>query len=75
MCTVVDGNKFRKLLQAVYAYICFLVHIAWCDIVHVHMSADASFYRKRIFINTAVLFRKKVVIHQHGGNFRVLDIA
>lgn len=67
--TMVDGTKIRKLFQAVKAYIKFLFLLPWCNVVQVHMSADASFYRKKIFIDTAVLFRKKVVIHQHGGNF------
>lgn len=69
--TMVDGSKLRKLFQAGIAYVRFLFLLPWANIVHVHMSADASFYRKRVFIDTATFFHKKIVIHQHGGNFRM----
>lgn len=67
--TMVDGSGAGKLLQAVKAYVLFLVKLPRCRIVHVNMASDTSFYRKSVFIWTAKLFRKKLVIHQHGGNF------
>lgn len=68
--TMVDGSKLRKLLQAVIAYLRFLAALPGMDILHVNMAADASFYRKRIFVNTASFFHKKILIHEHGGNFQ-----
>ena len=35
-----------------------------------HGSSDASFWRKRIFINLAKMFGKKVVFHCHGSEFQ-----
>lgn len=67
--TMVDGSGAGKLLQAVKAYVLFLVKLPRYCIVHVNMASDTSFYRKSVFIWTAKLFRKKLVIHQHGGNF------
>lgn len=67
--TMKEGTKLTKLLQAVKAYICFLVKISKYDIVHVNMASDSSYYRKSVFIRTAKACRKKIVIHQHGGNF------
>lgn len=67
--TMVEGSEGRKLLRAVIAYFSFLVKLPRYRIVHVNMASDTSFYRKSVFIWTAKLFRKKVVIHQHGGNF------
>ncbi len=67
--TMVDGSGARKLFQAVTAYLRFLRHLPKMDILHANMAADASFYRKRIFIVTAKAFHKKVVIHEHGGDF------
>ena len=67
--TMVEGTKFRKLLQAVKAYICFLSKLPHYDIAHINMASDSSYFRKSVFIRTAKLCRKKVVIHQHGGNF------
>lgn len=68
--TMVDGSRLRKLLQAVWAYFTFLFHIHDMDILHVHMAADASFYRKKVFIDTAALFRRRILIHEHGGDFQ-----
>ena len=68
--TMVDGNKFRKLTQACTAYVCFLFFLPFYEIIHVNMASDASYYRKKIFIDTAYFFHKKIVIHEHGGNFK-----
>ena len=67
--TMIDGSKVRKLLCAVYAYLKFLCVIKGYDIIHINMASDASYYRKKIFVDTAYLFHKKIVIHEHGGNF------
>ncbi len=67
--TMVEGSKGAKLLCAVKAYLRFLVKLPRYDIVHVNMASDSSYYRKSIFVRTAKICRKKIVIHQHGGNF------
>ena len=48
-----DGSKIKKLAIAFSSYIEFSRHIKECDIVHVHMAAQASFTRKSIFIKKA----------------------
>ena len=68
--TMVDGSKFRKLLRAISSYLRFLAVLPKMDILHVNMAADASFYRKKIFIETAAFFHKKILIHEHGGDFQ-----
>lgn len=68
--TMVDGSKFRKLLRAFTAYLRFLAALPQMDILHVNLAADASFYRKKFFIDTAALFHKKILIHEHGGDFQ-----
>ncbi len=67
--TMVEGSKWAKLACAVRAYFCFLVKLPKYDIVHVNMASDSSYYRKSVFVRTARIVRKKIVIHQHGGNF------
>lgn len=67
--TMVEGGKLRKLLQAGIAWLRFLAALPGCDIVHVNMASDNSYRRKSIFIRTAETFGKKIVIHQHGGDF------
>lgn len=77
--TMVEGSKAAKLACAVRAYFRFLRQLPKYDIVHVNMASDSSYYRKSIFIRTAKRCRqkqgtgercgKRIVIHQHGGNF------
>lgn len=67
--TMVEGTKLKKLLQAVKAYLRFLIELPKYDIVHVNVASDSSYYRKSVFIRTAKACHKKIVIHQHGGNF------
>lgn len=67
--TMVEGSKFRKLLQACLALAEFVFRLPNCDIVHVNVASDSSFYRKSYFIRLAHLVGKKIVIHQHGGDF------
>lgn len=67
--TMVEGNKLRKLLKALTAFILFSVRVPFFQIVHVNVASDSSYYRKSFFIKAAKLFRKKLVIHQHGGDF------
>ncbi len=70
LATMVDGSKARKLGKAVTAYLRFLFLLPFYGILHVNMAADASCFRKMVFINTAWHFRKKIVIHEHGGDFQ-----
>ena len=64
-----DGSKIKKLAIAFSSYIEFSRHIKECDIVHVHMAAQASFTRKSIFIKKAKKAGKKIIIHQHSADF------
>lgn len=68
--TMEDGSRAHKLWVALRAVILFIL-IAWkYDIVHINMASDVSIYRKMVFIRIAALYRKKILIHQHGGNIR-----
>ena len=67
--TMVEGSKIRKLLVAGKAYLHFLGKLSHYEIVHINVASDLSYYRKSFFIRTAKACRKRIVIHQHGGNF------
>lgn len=67
--TMVDGSKLGKLLKAMEAFVLFLVKAPGYQIIHVNVASDNSYYRKSVFIKTAKLLGKKIVIHQHGGDF------
>lgn len=67
--TMEDGTKLHKLKVALCAYVSFIKEVRSYDIVHVHMASDSSLYRKIPFMYMAKWFEKKMIIHQHGGNF------
>lgn len=67
--TMEDGSKLKKLLVAAGARVRFERLIRGNDILHVHMSADNSFYRKAVFIRKAYKEGKKIIIHMHGSTF------
>ena len=66
------GSKLDKLRVAVTALGAYLRLLArgQAPVLHVHVSSNASFWRKAVFIWAAVLARRKVVFHLHGGGFR-----
>lgn len=68
--TMVDGGKAKKACKAFFALFRFICSMPGTDIVHVNMAADASCLRKMIFMKAAKLFHKKIVIHEHGGDFQ-----
>lgn len=67
--TMKEGSKPYKLLVALRAYFQFRRELAWADIVHVHVASDNSFRRKSVFIRLAHKRGKRIIIHQHGGDF------
>ena len=67
--TMVEGSKLRKLWQVVKDYVKFLVALPQYPVVHVNVASDSSYYRKSLFIKAAKRAGKKIVIHQHGGDF------
>lgn len=66
--TMKEGPKIFKFLVAVRAYFQFVRVLSWADIVHVHVASDNSFLRKSFFIRQAFKHRKRIIIHQHGGD-------
>lgn len=73
VATVVDYGAVRKLFIFFKAYAEFwhwMLFHKEIQIVHVHGASDASFWRKRIFINLSKKFGKKIVFHCHGSEFQ-----
>lgn len=68
--TMEDGSKWHKLKVAMEAFVKFVTRVSKYDLVHIHMASDVSLYRKLPFIWLTKVFRKKLVIQQHGGNIK-----
>lgn len=67
----VDGSKYMKLLQAViglFNYLWLLITFR-PHIIHIHISQDASTFRKSLFILVGSLFDKNMVVHSHASQF------
>lgn len=65
-----DRNPTRRLLLFARALITLA---GWCArpgqrIVHVHMAARGSMYRKALIVAVAKLMRRPVVLHVHAGS-------
>lgn len=57
-------KKTAVLFKSFFEYL--LILIRGCDLVYIHCAGYRSFYRKVFFICTALLFKKKTVLHIHG---------
>lgn len=71
VATCVDGSKLVKFLAAVKALVVYIYYlIVWRpDILHVHFSAGASFFRKSVFVLLARLWGIKILLHCHTSAF------
>lgn len=69
--TYCDGNKIAKLFKAVTAYLCFIKELIVFkpDIIHIHSSFGASFYRKLPFIWMGSVLKIPIVNHIHGAEW------
>lgn len=72
--TYCDGTKLKKLLKAIKGFVAFrnLIRNNRPDIVHIHSSFGASFYRKMIFIRYAASKKIPVINHVHGSEIEKL---
>lgn len=66
-------TKLGKIRIVVFA--CILVFFRLLldrniKIVHIHTASNNDFRRSSIFIRITVFFRKKLVVHIHGGGFK-----
>lgn len=71
ICTYKDGSillKLINLLQSLFLinYYCVFRNI---NIVHIHTASNRSFFKNTIFLMISKLYRKKVILHIHGGAF------
>ena len=68
--TMKEGSKAYKLAVAAKAYMEFSKELPNADVIHVNVASDNSFRRKSIFVHKAHKANKKIIIHQHGGDFK-----
>ena len=67
------GNKAVKAWYAFQAFVrCSLLLLfdRRIKILHIHGAANASFYRKAVFMKMGKFMGKKVILHQHAADFK-----
>lgn len=66
-----DGNKLTKLSKALIGYIKFIkiLIVYRPELIHIHSSFGASFYRKIPFICIAHYKKIPIINHIHGADF------
>ncbi|MCR4762353.1 MAG: glycosyltransferase family 4 protein [Lachnospiraceae bacterium] len=69
LTTMEDGSKWHKAAVFAGAYLRFPALMHKADILHVHLSPRASFARKALLVERAFRMGKRIIIHQHGGDF------
>ena len=65
----IDGTKFQKLIKGIKAYIMY-IRLLWMDkpeIIHIHSSFGASFYRKIPFVLLSKWNGVAIINHIHGS--------
>lgn len=74
-CIVNSGgfNKGGKLIKAIQAFL-LMCYVLLTDkeikIVHIHTASYNSFKRSAWFVLLAKKFKKKIILHIHGGGFK-----
>lgn len=69
----IERIKFKNIKSAVYAFFqeMFILLFFKVDIVYLPISQNKkAFMRDSLYIKLAKIFKKKVIIHLHGGNLR-----
>lgn len=68
-----EGSKLKKItiaLLAIFKMCWVLLTDRQIKIVHIHTASGISFKRSTYFAKVARFFKKKVILHIHGGNFK-----
>lgn len=62
-----DGPAWRKILYLLCGLLDYLIRLPFYDIIHFHIANYGSCKRKNLFICSAKLFHKKIIVHLHSS--------
>ena len=68
-----SGRTISKWMYSIYGFCYFLIKMftdRQVRIVHIHTASYNSFWRSALYVRFARLFKKKVILHIHGGDFK-----
>ncbi len=67
------GRAISKWMYSIYGlcYFLYKMFIArQVKIIHIHTASYNSFWRSALYVRLARFFKKKVILHIHGGDFK-----
>jgi len=67
----IGGNILKRLFYQLFAFVKFIFIFSKYDIFHLHMAAFGSTFRIIYYLRLLKKFNKKVIIHHHGGHYKV----
>jgi glycosyltransferase involved in cell wall biosynthesis len=68
-----NGSVLVRSFYMIYGFLHFIIKLSFSrqiKIVHIHTSSNHGFLRSSFYIKVSKVFRKKVLIHIHGGGFK-----
>lgn len=65
----VDGFLLKRILFMLMAFIRFYFTKRNYDLYHIHLASRTSTYRKCFYLRLLKKWRKKVIVHIHGGKY------
>lgn len=70
--TFIERGNIKKIVYFIFSLLKILFVLGYFNIsiIHVHVSERGSFSRKYIIFKLGKLFRKKIIIHMHGAEFK-----
>ncbi len=73
VCSHRFTTKWGQLCLAITAFFKLIYYCIFSSIkiVHIHTASYRSFYRESIYVLVAKFFRRKVILHLHGGEFEL----
>ena len=63
-------NNFFIFIYSLLKYFFLLLFDRNIKIIHIHTASSISFVRSTLFLRIGHFFKKKVIMHIHGGGFR-----
>ena len=69
--TINDKNIILKVFKMIKGFFHFMAIVKKYDIIHIHMASRMSTFRKGIYIRVAKKLNKKIILHIHGGEYKL----
>lgn len=63
-------NNIALFMRGLFRFLFIVLFKRSIKIVHIHTSQRKSFFRSNVFMSLSKMFKKKLILHIHGGGFK-----